>query len=591
MVQAQPLVLTNEADDIAASPYASIYKKEASRLAIQRLISDSAGFETNLSVQEVNYGTKQPNGWCKFYIRNESDKEDWVFKIQQSRVDTVQLFIVRGGVIDPLPVTGHFQTLNDRAVRALPFAYNIHIEKGETVAFYLYTTREYGRHAAIGVLQTRSRFESYEYGFNLVLGFVLGMVMLAALVGFLLFLFVHQRLYMYYSIYAISFFFVLLADTGLGHALLFFPINQTVANGFTMIFYYWMGGCLGLFTIELLQLKQYAKAPVYWVGVIMSWTFCVFAFLLLIPVLPPIIRWAIISSSYYLAFATNLYILYILSISVLKKEPIVYFYMAGFYFTSIIALLLTLSDLQIMNFPIRNKDVYFLTPLVEILCVAIGIGFHFSRTVKERVRVQLELNQTQDQIITIQEDERRRIAQDLHDDVGNSLAAIRNMVIQKREATDVEKEINGLVKTVRTISHDLMPIDFNQFQLPEIVAHLVNKFKDHPNVGIDFDSSGESIKLKTTTELVIYRIINEVISNIFNHSKATKALIQLMYQKNSLVVTAEDNGVGMKADGATEGIGLRSIRLRAAYISATINFESDEKGTLIILEIPYEANR
>jgi signal transduction histidine kinase len=388
-----------------------------------------------------------------------------------------------------------------------------------------------------------------------------------------------------------SFFFVLMADTGLAHAILYFPHNQTVANGFTMIFYYLMGGCLGVFTIELLQLKQHATRWVYWFGVILSYGLCAMGLLLLIPGLPHLVRWGFISSSYYLAFITNLYILYIISTSIRKKEPVVYFYMAGFFFTSFVAMMLTLADFQIINFPIHNKDFYYLTPFVEILCVVLGIGIHFSQTLKDRVNVQQALNQTQDQIITIQEDERRRIAQDLHDDVSNSLAAIRNMVIRNYEPARIEKEIDHLIDTIRKISHDLMPVDFDEFSLAEVVENTVGKFKDHPSLMLEASHSGKMTRLKPVHELVIYRIISELVTNILKHAQATQALIQLIYQADSLIVTVEDNGTGIKKSQAAEGIGLRSVRLRADYIQAQLKIESDDKGTLIMLEVPYENNR
>jgi signal transduction histidine kinase len=587
------VVLRDNQHDIALSPHAYIYPGDAPLSGIQTLLrSDTAKFVRNNVPHEVDYGVGQPRGWCVFFVRNESDQRDWILKIQQSRVDTVQLYVLRENkAIERLPMTGHFQTLPKRPVQSLPFAYSIPIEMNETVAFYLYTAREYGRHAAIMNFQTKDHFESYEYGFNVAMGFVCGMVVLASFLGFFLFLFVRQRLYMYYSIYALSFFFVLLGDTGFAHAVLFLPNNQTVANGFTMIFYYWMGGCLGVLTIELLQLKQHAKRWVYWFGIVLSYALCVIALLLLMPWLPHFIRWSLISSSYYLAVVTNVYILYVISISVHKKEPVVYFYMAGFFFTSFIAVLLTLSDFRIINFPSENKDFYYLTPFVEILCVALGIGIHFSKTHKERVNVQLALNETQNQIITIQEDERRRIAQDLHDDVGNSLAAIKNMVIHQRESVAVEKEIDNIINTIRTISHDLMPVDFNEFSLSDTIAHNVNKFKDHPTLELEFDHAGNVIKIKPLTALVIYRIINELITNVYKHSQASKAFIQLIYQERSLVVTVEDNGTGIKKSKMDEGIGLRSIRLRSEYIHAKLKIESDDKGTLIILEVPYEHNQ
>lgn len=583
------LVLKNGVTSIAIGPYAYVYKGRASHTAIDSIIqSDSLRFVRHHGSPDINYGVNQPSGWCAFRIRNESDQREWVLKIQQSLVDTVQLYLVRADTIEMLPMTGHYQKYPERPVHSLHFAYNIPIEKGEVVTGYLYSARQYGRHMAILSLQAKEYFYSYEYGFSVVLGFVCGMVALAAIMGLFLFLFVRQRLYIYYSIYALSFLFVLLADTGVMHAAIFFPLNQVVANSFTMIFYYWMGGCLGIFTIELLQLKDHAKPWVYWFGSILSYFLCGIAVALFFPGLPVFLREAFISNSYYLALVINFYILYVISISLNKKEPIVYFYMAGFFLTSLVAVFITLTDFQVINIPHQNKDIYYLTPFVEILCVALGIGIHFSRTLKERINVQRALNQTQDQIITIQEDERKRIAQDLHDEVGNSLAAIKNMVIHQRELSSVEKEIDNIIHTVRAISHDLMPVDFNEFTLADIIAHTVNKFKDHPTLALEFDHTGKVVRLKSLTELVIYRIINELIANILKHAQATKAFIQLIYQKDSLVVTVEDNGIGIRKSKPEEGIGLRSIRLRAEYIHAQLKIESDNKGTQIILEIPYE---
>jgi hypothetical protein len=285
------LVLRNHESDVAVSPFAYQFTDKASLEGFESVFhAQPTKFIRNTSSHEINYGLDKTRAWCVIHVRNESHEQNWILKINQGRVDTVQLYVVRAGIAEKLPITGHFQKFSERPVHSLPFAYALTIKKNTELALYLYTSRQYGKHAPIVSLQSKDQFEIYQYGFNVVLGFVCGMVLLAALVGFFLFVFVRQKLYIYYSIYAISFFFVLLADTGFAHAALFFPVDQTVANGFTMIFYYWMGGCLGLFTIELLQLKQDPRRWRYWFGVVFSCALCVFALTLLIPGLPHIIR-------------------------------------------------------------------------------------------------------------------------------------------------------------------------------------------------------------------------------------------------------------------------------------------------------------
>jgi signal transduction histidine kinase len=590
LLLAQQIVLLKDEEDVELNSFAYTYMNQnASPYSIETVLqADSTQFVKNAYPSEISYGFHQPRGWCKFFIRNTGNHQDWILKIQQARVDTVQLYIARENQpLEKFPVTGHFQTLSQRPVHALPFAYPITIKKNETIGFYLYTQRQFGRHAAILNFQHKDYFEKYEHNFNMAIAFVCGMVLLAGAIGFFFFVFVRQRVYVYFSIYALSIFVILLVDTGIVQGSLSLRHFQTVANGLPVILFYWVGGWHILFSMELLRTKQYGKPWAYWSGRLLAYFYCGAAFLLFVPILPHPLR-SVLMNSYYLLFFSHAYILYAVSICIFKKDPIVYFYIAGFYFIVIAASLFVLWSLHIVDIPNQYKDLFYFTPLVEILCVVAGIGIHFSQTLKERVHVQMALTKTQDQIITIQEDERRRIAQDLHDDVGNSLAAIKNMVVQQREPGQVEKEIDNLVGTVRTISHDLMPVDFNRFSLKEIISHTVNKFENHPSIEFDFDCAGKETKMKPQTEIVIYRIINELITNILKHSRATKALIQLFYQADSLVVTVEDNGIGMKDLKEGDGIGLRSVRLRATYINAKLHIESSNKGTEIILEIPYE---
>ncbi len=176
-----------------------------------------------------------------------------------------------------------------------------------------------------------------------------------------------------------------------------------------------------------------------------------------------------------------------------------------------------------------------------------------------------------------------------HDDVGNSLAAVKSMLSQHGDLQLIEKEIDDIIGNIRNISHDLMPVDFETYALTDIVRQTVNKFKGHPAIRFEYNQTGAVVKLNPVTELVVYRIINELITNSIKHSKASDMMVQLIYQEESLVVMVEDNGTGMKnGSGVHEkGIGLKNIRHRVAYIQAALTIESDHKGTLVIIEIPY----
>jgi hypothetical protein len=282
----ETVFLKNGQNDVVLNPYAYLYIHQHVSLHDfdQVLRSDSTAFVRNHSNQEVTYGFHQPRGWCKFVVRNESDQVNWILRVQQSRVDTVQLYIVRENKEpEKFPITGHFQTISERPVYALHFAFNVPIQKNETITFYLYTERQDGRHATILNFQQKGYFENYEHVFSIGVSFICGMIILAGLAGFVLFFFVQQKVYIYYSFYCLSFFVLMAVNSGFAHSVISYPEWQDTINTFTTIFYYWIGGWHILLTIEILNVNAYRNRWLYWLGIFSGWLFCITAVVLLIP--------------------------------------------------------------------------------------------------------------------------------------------------------------------------------------------------------------------------------------------------------------------------------------------------------------------
>lgn len=592
----RPVLLTNDQQNIVLNLEAEIYThKEAGIQDIQQVINAPApDFKPNTFKQEISYGFHHPKGWCRFSITNLSDDLNWMLKIQQSWLDSAKLFVVRENkTVEEYPLTGHFQTIGQRPVHSIHFVYPVTIRKNETITCYLYTQRTNGRHAAILYLQTERYLRNYDHIFGIALHLNLGMILLAALGGLALYFFISNRIYLYYSIYCACFLLLITADSGYLHAFVASSQFQTVLNNATTAFFYWTVGWHILFTVQLLELKTYRRKWVYWLGKYSGWLFFLAGVCMLFLPIPDTLRWWLCFFSYYVIFFMDGYILFAICLRVIRKEPAVLLYLAGFLSTVVAGSILVFAELQLFDGVNQNSDFYYFTPLIEILCMVLGLGIHFSKAVKEKLRVQVSLNKVQQQVITVQEDERERIGRDLHDAVGNSLAGVKKMLLLKKDHTAIEKEIDTIINDIRDISHDLMPVDFREYALPDIIKQTVHKFADHPGINFEYAQAGKTIKLRPVTELFIYRIVNELIHNVIKHSHASEMLIQLMYGEDSLVVTAEDNGKGMDPvnQAAGNGIGLKNIQHRASYIGATLNFESNSKGTLVILEIPYGPNK
>ena len=206
-------------------------------------------------------------------------------------------------------------------------------------------------------------------------------------------------------------------------------------------------------------------------------------------------------------------------------------------------------------------------------------------------------------VIAALESERLRIAMDIHDDVNNTLAAakgyIQNVVENDKGVSSKSAEysrdlIQKATEDLRNITHDLMPVKFDLYNLPDVVEQRVQEWNEESGIHFTYILAGSFFKLRPESELMIYRIVTEIVNNIKKHSKATRSIVQLVYQEKFLVLSIEDNGVGFdwseKSENRTRGIGLKNIYSRAGYLKADFQVSSDKNGVLVHLTIPYAYN-
>ncbi|MCY7352278.1 MAG: histidine kinase, partial [Cytophagaceae bacterium] len=212
-----------------------------------------------------------------------------------------------------------------------------------------------------------------------------------------------------------------------------------------------------------------------------------------------------------------------------------------------------------------------------------------------RARLQSQQRLTS-RIVAAQEDERRRIARDLHDDLGNTLAAAKGLLgrldetlAKQPQIQEVTSIISQASDDIRAITHDLMPVEFERYALGDTLRLLVEKTRASSAITFEFVQAGPERKLPPERELIIYRIASELITNVLKHSKAKLAVLQLMYQPNSLVLSLEDDGIGDRSltnPPEKLGIGLKNITSRCQYLTARLTYQADASGTLVLIEIP-----
>jgi signal transduction histidine kinase len=218
------------------------------------------------------------------------------------------------------------------------------------------------------------------------------------------------------------------------------------------------------------------------------------------------------------------------------------------------------------------------------------------RRQSEVVRLKL-LNQ----LVTAQEGERRRLARDLHDQLGQQLTALRlKLASLKGQSPKGEKlhaqvdellAITGQLDTdVDFLAWELRPVALDDLGLAAALSNYVTQWAEHFSIAAQFHVTGlKGRRLSTEIENNLYRIAQEALNNVAKHAKASRVEVLLEHRDHHAVLIIEDNGLGFDVaneSGSDETMGITSMRERATLIGGTLEIESMAgKGTSVFVRI------
>lgn len=197
-----------------------------------------------------------------------------------------------------------------------------------------------------------------------------------------------------------------------------------------------------------------------------------------------------------------------------------------------------------------------------------------------------------------QEEERSRMAKDLHDGVGGMLSGIKlnlssmkgNMIIQEKDAQLFNKSITQLdsaIAEMRRVAHNMMPEALLKFGLKEAIQDYCDGINESHTVTMKFTDIGNSKPIEKSIEVILYRVIQELSNNALKHAEAKNIFIQLNYHQKGLSLVVEDDGKGFDTGQTTKGAGLQNVQSRVDYLKGNLSIESDGgKGTSVTIDIP-----
>ena len=209
-----------------------------------------------------------------------------------------------------------------------------------------------------------------------------------------------------------------------------------------------------------------------------------------------------------------------------------------------------------------------------------------------------DLQRLSAQLLTAQEEERRSIARELHDEVGQVLTAIKvELATAQRQIAasggdgeaiaGVRAITDGALATVRDLSHLLHPAMLDDLGLHAAIEWYARGFERRHGVRIEVVRDQDEERLAADVEAAVYRVVQEALTNVARHALAARCRIELTRVTSTLVVTIEDDGIGFDEASAPRGLGLISMRERVAQVHGEFRLDTAPgKGTRLTITVP-----
>src|SRR6266478_798850 len=231
-----------------------------------------------------------------------------------------------------------------------------------------------------------------------------------------------------------------------------------------------------------------------------------------------------------------------------------------------------------------------------------GVIEERERAITERKRAEESLRELSGRLLQMQDEERRRIARELHDSAGQILAALSmNLTPLEPEANKISPSaaraiteslglVNELSKELRTISHLLYPPLLDEVGLSSALRLFLEGFEKRSKIKVNLDIPGNFERLPPELETAIFRVVQECLTNIHRHSGSRVAAIRVTRDGNEVKVEVRDQGKGMPSGGNGShkkvGVGIQGMRERIKQFGGCFEILSDKKGTTVVATVP-----
>lgn len=476
---------------------------------------------------------------------------------------------------------------SERQIPFYPYAIPISINPKDTLNLLIHTQRFYGPHEVnlnIGRYQTFLDKTLSQFLFQSVEIIIIALCMLVMyIIGWLF----SDKTMLYLGIYLTCGIYALLSSSGYLDTIVLHPNIGLAASGFTPLSSLLLNAFYHPYGMELMKPvpkneKRFKTLSysMFGINILMICTYFLplNLFHKIDIFLPPVMS--------ILAFLSLFWVFYS-SLLAYFRANIKYFFIAFF-----IAFLPFVYE-QFSNIVFDTQHPLTLKVsqssfVLSVIGVSIISIFQLREKLVSRKNYEENLTQLKETMEGIRKSEVEAIGRNLHDQVGNTLASALGYLNLKTLKVDlVQKLIMDAINDIRFLSHNLVKDE--DIPLTEKLKSLVSRFNDFSNINFKYSdfANAKINSLELLNQQNIYMIIQEIMTNIIKHSKATEAYIQIFENEKTIAINIEDDGIGMENLNENKGIGLQNIQKRVEVSNLKITTDSTPNGTNFIIEIPY----
>jgi signal transduction histidine kinase len=245
---------------------------------------------------------------------------------------------------------------------------------------------------------------------------------------------------------------------------------------------------------------------------------------------------------------------------------------------------------------------YISVPIIpELLRARVRVFAELHRRSHQLEILNREMHDLSSRMMTMQDEERRRIAREMHDGLGQGLSAAKIMIDAiklpgaKEKATEASKLIENALQHVRSISYLLHPPLLDEMGLGSATRWYVEGLTNRSGIETSLEiQPSEFPRLSRDLETALYRIVQESLTNVFRHSGAHKACVSLQLDEAQVVVKVRDDGKGIteqiaRLQPGSIGVGLSGMRQRLRELGGDLRLQNANPGTLVVVAVPVKS--